>query len=67
MCNNNCNKCSDPCNKPDPCNKSKACGCSINLEAKCVKYTGNDLACTNIKKDTNLQDVHRWRCRVLQR
>ena len=57
MCKNNCNKCSDPCNKPDPCNKSKACGCSINLETKCVKYTGNDLACTNIKKDTNLQDI----------
>ena len=57
MCNNNCNKCSDPCNKPDPCNKGKVCGCSINLETKCVKYTGNDLACTNIKKDTNLQDI----------
>lgn len=58
MCNNNCNKCNDPCNKcTDPCNKSKACGCSINLESKCVKYTGNDLSCTNIKKGTNLQDI----------
>ncbi len=57
MCNNNCNKCSDPCNNSNPCNNSEVCGCSINLESKCVKYTGNDLACTNIKKGTNLQDV----------
>ncbi len=58
MCvNNNCGGCNS-C-QPTICNQCPPteCECAVRISTDCVTYTGDDLACSSIPKNTILTDV----------
>lgn len=58
MCiNNNCGGC-NTC-QPNICNQCPPteCECAVRISTDCVTYTGDDLSCSSIPKDTILTDV----------
>lgn len=54
-CNNNsCNgSCSNTC---DPCNQ-QPCGCQFEVDAACVRYTGNELPCIDLTTGETLEQA----------
>jgi len=51
-----CTTCSDDCSCTSCCEKD-ACGCKMELDAKCIRYTGRTLECLNILLGENLETV----------
>lgn len=48
------NTCSDCCNNTDPC-VDKTCGCEVELDAACIRYSGEDLPCAGIVKGDTIE------------
>ena len=57
-----CNKCNEVITTnhicaPQPCVELQNCECTTKLGTDCVTYTGDDLPCTKIKKNTIITDA----------
>lgn len=46
--------CNDCCTNTDPC-VTQPCGCEVELDAACIRYTGETLSCSNIEKGSTLE------------
>ena len=59
--NNNCPSCPScptcPSTTPNECCPEEQCGCKIELDSKCVRYTGNDLPCLGVIEGERLESI----------
>lgn len=49
-CNGNCSNTCDPCNE-------QPCGCAFEVDAACVRYTGNELPCIDVIPGETLEQA----------
>lgn len=52
----NCNSCNNQCSCTDTCNQ-QPCGCSVELDMACVRYTGPNLDCVGLIAGETLEQL----------